>query len=234
MRGGRGQGPDMGALMLAMQIARIGVENIGAVTMAVLGINAVLFFYDIDLPFSTADTDICIDAAGVWYRAEYKRLFLHAWFHTSSMHLYYNMSSLLLKVVFPLWSCFAIPCFSFRELPKTGAFVGKCFETFAFCVADFLVCNHVWDCVDCAVAAFRPVFPAVWVCSHLRTRFFRCFVWSQHYFAVCSVAARTERRLGISRSHALSDTRRAGPHFCDGSKRQFSRPFVRNYCRVHV
>jgi hypothetical protein len=93
----RGHGPDIGALMLAMQVMRIGVENIGAVTMAVLGINSILFFYDLDLPFSTADGDVCIGAAQVWYGGQFRRLLLHAFFHANSAHLYANMSSLLLK-----------------------------------------------------------------------------------------------------------------------------------------
>ncbi len=91
----RGQGPDMGLLMLAMQVARVGWENIGPVTMAVLGLNSLLFFYDLDLPFSTADADVCIGAAQVWYAGQFRRLLLHAFFHGSSMHLYYNMSRLV-------------------------------------------------------------------------------------------------------------------------------------------
>jgi rhomboid domain-containing protein 1 len=93
----RGNGPDIGALMLAMQVMRIGVENIGAVTMAVLGINCALFFYDLDLPFSTADAEVCIGATQVWYGGQFRRLLLHAFFHANSGHLYANMSSLLLK-----------------------------------------------------------------------------------------------------------------------------------------
>ncbi len=93
----RGHGPDIGALMLAMQVMRIGVENIGAVTMAVLGVCSVLFWYDLDLPFSTADAEVCIGAAQVWYGGQYRRLLLHAFFHANSGHLYANMSSLLLK-----------------------------------------------------------------------------------------------------------------------------------------
>lgn len=72
-------------------------ENIGPVTMAVLGINSLLFFYQLDLPFSTADADVCIGAGKVWFGGQFRRLLLHAFFHGSSMHLYYNMTSLLLK-----------------------------------------------------------------------------------------------------------------------------------------
>ncbi len=93
----RGHGPDIGTLMLAMQVMRIGVENIGAVTMAVLGINCALFFYEFDLPFPTGDADVCIGAAHVWYGGQFRRLLLHAFFHANSHHLYANMTSLLLK-----------------------------------------------------------------------------------------------------------------------------------------
>ena len=63
----------MGALMLAMQIARVGVDNIGPVTMGLIGAQALLFFYELDLPFSTADAAICIGASQVWYGRELKR-----------------------------------------------------------------------------------------------------------------------------------------------------------------
>ena len=87
----------MTAMMLAMQVMRIGVDKIGPVTMGLLIVNSVLFYYDLDLPFSTDARDVCIGAHQVVHHGQWHRILLHAFFHGSSMHLYYNMSSLLLK-----------------------------------------------------------------------------------------------------------------------------------------
>lgn len=87
----------MSAMLLAMQVMRIGVDNIGPVTMGVFGLTAALFYLDIDLPFSIEPHDVCIGATAVWYGGQWSRLLSHAVVHASGMHLYYNLSSLLLK-----------------------------------------------------------------------------------------------------------------------------------------
>lgn len=93
----RGQGPDLSLLLLFMQIYQVGADNIGYVTMALLGINAGLFYLDLDfLPQSLGQ--VCIGAREVWSGHQWSRLLLHAFFHANPMHLYYNMTSLLWKV----------------------------------------------------------------------------------------------------------------------------------------
>jgi rhomboid domain-containing protein 1 len=91
-------GLDMGMLMLAMNVARVGVDNIGPVTMAILGINTALFYIDLsELGIPTMLQEVCIGANHVWYGHQYARLLWASLFHANSMHLMYNMSSLLLK-----------------------------------------------------------------------------------------------------------------------------------------
>jgi len=89
----------MSLLLLVMQIGRVGVDNIGAVTMFVLGVCSILFYGDVDemLPFSTRLHDVCLGAGSVWFGGEWYRVLTHGLFHVTGMHLYFNMSSLLLK-----------------------------------------------------------------------------------------------------------------------------------------
>lgn len=92
-------GVDMSMLLLAMNIARIGVDNIGPVTMSLVALNAGLYFYDVSavLPIPSSVYEVCIGAAQVWHGRQLRRLLLAPFFHANSMHLYYNLSSLLLK-----------------------------------------------------------------------------------------------------------------------------------------
>jgi rhomboid domain-containing protein 1 len=94
----RQNGPDMGMVMLIMQVMRIGFENIGPVTMGLVVVNSVLFYYDLsELGLPSNVYDVCIGAGHIVWGGEYRRLILATLFHANSMHLYYNMSSLLLK-----------------------------------------------------------------------------------------------------------------------------------------
>jgi rhomboid domain-containing protein 1 len=80
-----------------MQILRVGADNLGPVSMAVLVVNIGLSVLDLDFLPWTEFSEVCIGAHDVWYRREYYRLITHAIFHVNSMHLYYNMSSFLFK-----------------------------------------------------------------------------------------------------------------------------------------
>lgn len=214
-------GPDMGMLMLVMQVARIGVDQIGPVTMALLGINAALFYYDFsELGVPTALGDVCIGAPHIWFGGQYSRLLWATLFHSSSMHLYYNMSSLLLKG---------------RLLePVMGTL------QFAWLVLSFALCSSAL--MVAATVALDPIMPQYHLMNTCAVGFsvrresnampddraVTCvvsgrFVRAQHCAAVCDCASRAELRVGLQRAHQIRHAGRAGAYLLHRAQRVLSR-----------
>ncbi|KAA0188475.1 hypothetical protein HAZT_HAZT010751 [Hyalella azteca] len=87
----------VGILLLAYRIMSAGLQYIPPVTLALILLQAALFTGVLNPPW-TSDT-VCLSAQSVLVWGDYRRLLLAALEHTSDMHLYYNMSSLLIKGV---------------------------------------------------------------------------------------------------------------------------------------
>ena len=51
----------------------------------------------ITIPYRTTIESTCISALHVWYRDDWARLVLSAFYHADEWHLYYNMISMLWK-----------------------------------------------------------------------------------------------------------------------------------------
>ena len=87
---------ELGLLLLALQVMQVGIDNIPIVTLLTLIANCAIYLHfppDFIVPVGKA----CVGFTQVWYLKEWQRLFLSPWYHTSDMHLYYNMSSLIWK-----------------------------------------------------------------------------------------------------------------------------------------
>ncbi|XP_070538487.1 rhomboid-related protein 4-like [Ptychodera flava] len=84
----------IGLFLLALQVMRVGLDNIPPVTLATLAANTAIFLRILKVP---RVRDICISSAAVWYEGDWARLFMAPWFHGSDMHLYFNMVSFLWK-----------------------------------------------------------------------------------------------------------------------------------------
>jgi rhomboid domain-containing protein 1 len=93
-RPSRGRQPSMGVILLFLEVARIGFEHIPPVTLVTLGINVVNYLLN---PLDMDLGEVCVQYTTIVYGHEVMRLFLSALFHVHDFHLYYNMSSLILK-----------------------------------------------------------------------------------------------------------------------------------------
>ncbi|XP_076453632.1 rhomboid-related protein 4-like [Babylonia areolata] len=92
----RRRGGNLGVLLLGMQMMNMGLENIPAVTLAlVLGQTAI--YLDMLPQYFGSAASVCMSSYLVWHRQDWKRLFFSQFFHADDMHLYFNMGSLLLK-----------------------------------------------------------------------------------------------------------------------------------------
>ncbi|XP_077988013.1 rhomboid-related protein 4-like [Glandiceps talaboti] len=91
---GRRRAEGIGIFLLALQVMRVGLDNIPPVTLATLAANTAIFLRILKVP---GIRSVCISAREVWYRSDWSRLLLAPWFHASDMHLYFNMVSLLWK-----------------------------------------------------------------------------------------------------------------------------------------
>jgi rhomboid domain-containing protein 1 len=94
MHGQRTQGLALGLLLA--QILQVCVDRIPPVTLASIGAQVALFLGIVRLPYGGI-SDICVSALHVWYRADWKRLIVAAFYHMDEWHLYYNMVSMLWK-----------------------------------------------------------------------------------------------------------------------------------------
>ncbi|XP_002737468.1 rhomboid-related protein 4-like [Saccoglossus kowalevskii] len=91
---GRRRAEGLGILLLAIQVMRVGLDNIPPVTLASLVANTVIYLRILQVP---SIQTVCVSAVKVWHQHEWSRLLLASWFHTSDMHLYFNMASFLWK-----------------------------------------------------------------------------------------------------------------------------------------
>jgi len=81
---------------------RVGFDRIPPVTLVTI-IGQVLIhlrhsfglLHWVKLPSSIGD--VCVSALHAWYRDDWRRLVLAAFYHADDMHLYFNMTSLLWK-----------------------------------------------------------------------------------------------------------------------------------------
>ena len=94
-RGGRG--PGIAIFLLAYQVFQVGLNHIPPVTLATLGANVAIYLGLLRdfLPFY--NRDVCVSVVHVWFRKDWKRLLLSAFYHGDEWHLYYNMISFLWK-----------------------------------------------------------------------------------------------------------------------------------------
>lgn len=85
---------NFGLMLLILNVAQIGLENIPPATLGFLAINTLIFYFN---PLQHSLGQVCIGAFEVLRRYEVHRLLLAAFYHVNDMHLYYNMSSLIWK-----------------------------------------------------------------------------------------------------------------------------------------
>jgi len=94
--------PGLAIWLLLGQMMRVGFDRIPPVTLVTI-IGQVLIHLrhnfgllrKIKLPSSIGD--VCVSALHTWYRDDWRRLVLAAFYHADDMHLYFNMTSLLWK-----------------------------------------------------------------------------------------------------------------------------------------
>jgi len=94
--------PGLAIWLLLGQLMRVGFDRIPPVTLVTI-IGQVLIhlrhnfglLHWIKLPSSIGD--VCVSALHTWYRDDWRRLVLAAFYHADDLHLYFNMTSLLWK-----------------------------------------------------------------------------------------------------------------------------------------
>lgn len=93
-----GGGGNIGILLLAAQVMRMGVNNIPPVTLATVALQVAIFLRlgDLGRWFGPV-SNVCMSAYKVWYRGDWKLLILATLTHADDIHLYYNMASMLWK-----------------------------------------------------------------------------------------------------------------------------------------
>ncbi|KAA0702213.1 Rhomboid-related protein 4 [Triplophysa tibetana] len=88
----RQRGSNLGLLLLAAQVFRLGLDNIPPVTLATLGLNVYLFIFPLKPLLQT-----CLSVREAYWYRDWYRLLLSPFHHVDDMHLYFNMASLLWK-----------------------------------------------------------------------------------------------------------------------------------------
>eukprot|EP00057_Strongylocentrotus_purpuratus_P030011 XP_780455.2 PREDICTED: rhomboid-related protein 4 [Strongylocentrotus purpuratus] len=92
----------LGLLLLLHQLYRVGFDRIPPVTLATIVANVLIYLRVLN-PYiktvirSPSIQNICVSSAHVWYKGDWPRLFLAAWFHLDDFHLYFNMVSFVWK-----------------------------------------------------------------------------------------------------------------------------------------
>ncbi|KAK7091037.1 hypothetical protein V1264_010754 [Littorina saxatilis] len=74
----------------------MGMSNIPPVTLALVAGQTAIFMGFLPKYFYSA-ASVCMSTYLVWHRQDFKRLILSQLFHADDMHLYFNMTSLLIK-----------------------------------------------------------------------------------------------------------------------------------------
>ncbi|XP_028320557.1 rhomboid-related protein 4 [Gouania willdenowi] len=88
----RHRGSHLGLLLLASQLAHVGLDNIPPVTLAVLGLNVYLYLFPA-APLMKA----CVSVQQTYWFNDWRRLLLSPLHHADDWHLYFNMASFLWK-----------------------------------------------------------------------------------------------------------------------------------------
>lgn len=97
---GRTEG--LGLMLLLHQLYRVGFSRIPPVTLATVAANVLIYLRVLN-PYikafirSPSIQKVCVSSAHVWYKGDWPRLLLAAWFHLDEWHLYYNMVSFVSK-----------------------------------------------------------------------------------------------------------------------------------------
>ncbi|XP_071951762.1 rhomboid-related protein 4-like [Antedon mediterranea] len=102
MRPRRRRQGGFGLVLLFMQLARFGFNHIPPTTLITIGLNIAVYLKVLNgflysIIGKPSIQRVCVSAVSVWYRSDWSRLFLAAWFHLDDWHLYYNMVSFLWK-----------------------------------------------------------------------------------------------------------------------------------------
>ncbi|XP_033097221.1 rhomboid-related protein 4-like [Anneissia japonica] len=102
MRPRRRRQGGFGLVLLFMQLARFGFNHIPPTTLITIGLNVAVYLKVLNkflysLIGKPSIQRVCVSAVSVWYRGDWSRLLLAAWFHLDDWHLYYNMISFLWK-----------------------------------------------------------------------------------------------------------------------------------------
>lgn len=88
--------------LLLLEVMQIGLDHIPPVTLAALATQVAIYLNIFQL-FGVANVpsldEACVSAFHVWYRNDWRRLFLASVFHANDWHLYYNMVSFLSKAI---------------------------------------------------------------------------------------------------------------------------------------
>uniref|UniRef100_A0A3P8V9M1 Rhomboid domain containing 1 n=1 Tax=Cynoglossus semilaevis TaxID=244447 RepID=A0A3P8V9M1_CYNSE len=88
----RQRSSQLGLLLLASQLFRVGLDNIPPVTMAVLALNVYLYIFPAAPLLQT-----CISVQQAYWLKDWRRLLLSPLHHGDDWHLYFNMVSFLWK-----------------------------------------------------------------------------------------------------------------------------------------
>ncbi|CAH1781535.1 unnamed protein product [Owenia fusiformis] len=95
-RRSRGQG--MGLMLLALQLLSVGFDKIPPTTLSTILANVAIYLKLFRIPWlPTSLGGVCVSIVNVWYRQEWMRVLLAAFYHADDWHLYYNMVSFLWK-----------------------------------------------------------------------------------------------------------------------------------------
>ncbi|XP_071484385.1 rhomboid-related protein 4-like [Diadema antillarum] len=92
----------LGLLLLFHQLYRVGFSRIPPATLVTLAANILIYLRVLN-PYikrvirSPSIKNVCVSTVSVWYKGDWPRLFLAAWFHLDDWHLYYNMVSFIWK-----------------------------------------------------------------------------------------------------------------------------------------
>lgn len=94
-RGGQG---NFGVMLLALQLMNFGFDKIPPVTLVAILSQTAIFLGIGDLTrWFPSSSGVCLSTHFVWRQGQWSRLILGQLFHSTDMHLYFNMVSLLWK-----------------------------------------------------------------------------------------------------------------------------------------
>ncbi|XP_007894454.1 rhomboid-related protein 4 [Callorhinchus milii] len=167
----RQRGLNLGLILLATEIFRVGIENVPPVTLLTLGLNIFLFLSPMKPLLGT-----CISLHNTWYKQDWSRLFYSPFHHADDWHLYFNMVSMLwkgLKLERKLgsnWFAYMLLVFSvvtgltyllletvLVELTKDSSYTLQCSVGFSGVLFALKVVNNYYDPWDISYIMGVPI-----------------------------------------------------------------------------